>query len=270
MSSALQKALSVLEYLSERPLGAPVSEMAADLGLPVSGVHRLLKELESVGYVRQLRDMGDYQLTMKLASMGLSFLGRSGINDICQPILDALAKQSRELVRMSLIDGEQLVWVGVAQGATSGLRYDPGSEQGQIVHLASSAGGQAWLAAMSDEDALAAVMKQGLVKPGDQGPEAPATVAQLQAILKQTRKRGYSLNANSFMLGMAAMATVIRDPDTDTPIGAVSIAGPSARLLPDVMHEYADALKQAAIELGEVSRASHYFSSVYRTRMKTG
>ena len=260
MSSALQKALSVLELLVQKPTGAQVSEIAAELGLPVSGIHRLLKELESIGYVRQVRDMGDYQLTMKLASMGLSFLGQTGICDVSQPILDQLAQRTQELVRMSLVDNGKLVWVGVSQGATSGLRYDPGSEQGQVVHLASSAGGQAWLAAMTDEQAIEAVMKQGLLKASQPGAEAPQTVADLIAALAQVRERGYSRNANSFLPGMAAMAHVVFNPDSGEPIGTVSIAGPSVRFTNEVMDRYHEDLALAARELGEASRASLFFS----------
>ncbi len=263
MSSALKKALSVLELLVNHPFGCPVSEIASTLNMPVSGVHRLLKELEQIGYVRQTRDMGDYKLTIKLASLGLSYLGQTGISDVSQPILDALAKQSRELVRLSLVDSGSLVWVGVAQGATGGLRYDPGSEQGQIVHLASSAGGQAWLAEMSDEDAVEAVMKQGLVKSSQPGCGAPSTVVELISVLKDVRERGYSMNSDSYLAGMAAMARVVRQPVTGVPIGVVSIAGPSVRFTPEVMVSMAPLLMEAAEELGEASRASLYFSKQY-------
>ena len=260
MSSALQKALSVLEFLVQHPSGAQVSDIAAGLNLPVSGVHRLMKELEGLGYVRQAREMGEYKLTIKLASLGLSYLGQTGISDVSQPILDNLAQHSKELVRMSLVDNGQLVWVGVSQGATSGLRYDPGSEQGQVIHLASTAGGQAWLAAMTDEAAIEAVMKQGLVRSSDAGAEAPATVAQLLTLLAEVRARGYSCNANSFIAGMAAMAMVVRHPDSGAAIGTVSIAGPSVRLTPAMMESLQEPLAEAARELGEASRASWFFS----------
>ncbi|SKA71532.1 transcriptional regulator, IclR family [Thiothrix eikelboomii] len=260
MSSALEKALAVLEFMVRRPLGCPVSEIASALDMPVSGVHRLLKELERSGYVHQAHSMGEYTLTIKLASLGLSFLGQTGFCDLSQPILDDLAQTSQELVRLALADGDHLIWVGVAQGATSGLRYDPGSEQGQIAHLASSAGGQAWLAAMSDEEAIALVMQQGLHKTQPAGEAAPQSIAELLSILATIRERGYSMNSNSFLAGMAAMATVIYQADTQQAIGTVSIAGPSARLTPTVMQDMATALKQAALALGEASRASLYFS----------
>lgn len=260
MSSALAKALAVLECMVGHPTGCQVSEIASDLEMPVSGVHRLLKELEGLGYVRQRRDMGDYCLTIKLASLGLSFLGQTGISDISQPILDELAQKSKELVRLSLIDGENLIWVGVAQGAQYGLRYDPGSDQGKVAHLASSAGGQAWLASMSDEDAVSLVMKQGLLKSEAPGESAPTTVTEFLSILEQVRSRGYSANENSFLSGMAAMAMVVRSPLDGKPIGAVSIAGPSVRFGQAQMASLIEDLRVATVELGEASRASLYFS----------
>ena len=126
--------------------------------------------------------------------------------------------------------------------------------------MASSAGGQAWLASMSDEEAIALVMKQGLHKNQLAGDSSPQSIAELLDILKATRERGYSLNSNSFLQGMAAMASVIYQPDTQQAIGTVSIAGPSARFTPEVMYSRATALKQAALDLGQASRASLYFS----------
>ena len=66
----------------------------------------LLADLIRCGYVRQTRDHGDYMLSTKLVSMGLSFLSNTGIVDIAQPLLDHLAQASGELVRLSVVDGE--------------------------------------------------------------------------------------------------------------------------------------------------------------------
>ncbi|PJE56175.1 IclR family transcriptional regulator [Marinomonas sp. BSi20584] len=260
MSSALAKALSVMEFLAYQPIGSAVSDIAKSLDMPISGVHRLLKELEGLGYVRQVRGMGDYELTIKLASLGLAFLGQTGIGNISQPILDELAQQTRELVRLSLADNGDLVWVGVSQGSTSALRYQPGQDQGKVVHLASSAGGQAWLAGMSDEEAISLVMRQGLVKDNAPGVSAPVTVADLLSVLKTVRERGYAVNHDSYLDGMAAIAMVVRNPDSGEPIGAVSVAGPSVRVTPEVMETYVEPLQRAAIALGDASRASLYFS----------
>lgn len=263
MSSALQRGLSILELLGGHPEGLPISQIAEHVSIPISGAHRQLQELARLGYVRQARGQGDYLLTVKLAALGLSFLGRSGVTDIAQPIMDRLAAASGELIRLSVIDGAQLVWVAVAQGATGGLRYDPGREQGVVVHLATAAGGQAWLACMSDEDALALVSRQGIVPTGFvPGSNAPKTLKDMLKILKDTRKRGYAVATDSYMEGMTAMAVPLRRGDTDTMVGCLSIAGPAVRMTKKRVKELAPLLADAAKELSQAADASQFFKQI--------
>lgn len=264
MSSALEKSLAILELMAESPDGLQVSAIASQLEMPVSGVHRQLKELARLGYVRQEKNHGNYTLTIKLAAMGLGFLGRSGVTDIAQPILDRLAARSGELIRLSVLEGGDLIWVAVAQGATGGLRYDPGREQGVVVHLATSAGGQALLSAMSDEDALTHVSKQGM-KPTAfvPGSGAPTTIKELLEVLAATRARGYSVSIDSYLEGMAAMAVPVRYGPQQTVIGCLSIAGPTVRMNDATIAKFAPILRDSASELGAAAHASQYFSSLH-------
>lgn len=261
--STLEKSLSIIELLAARPGGLSVSSIAQQVNQPASGVHRTLNELIRLGYVRQVQDQGDYALSMKLAALGVGFLGRTGVGDVAQPILDRLAQISGELIRLSVIDGDDLIWVAVAQGATGGLRYDPGQEQGVVVHLASSSGGQAWLSTMSDEEALERVSRQGLVNPGKpSGPGAPRTIAELLAILAETRKRGYAVSVNSYIVGMAAMAMPVRSGGKA--ISCLSIAGPAVRMTPERMAELAPHLSRAAEEIGIAASGSRYFPGLHK------
>lgn len=261
MSGVLERTLGILELLTGHPGGLPVSAIATRLDMPASAAHRLLNDLARLGYVRQDRAQGDYALTIKLAAMGLSFLGQSGITDVAQPILDRLAAESGELVRLSVFDGGSLVWVGVAQGATGGLRYDPGREQGVVVHLASSAGGQAFLSAMSDDDALMAVSRQGLAPTqAGAGGGAPASATELLARLAAARSRGYAVAIDSYLAGMAAIAVPVRRPDSGEALGCLSIAAPSVRLDEARMAELAPVLQAAADEIGAASRGSRFFA----------
>lgn len=265
MSSALEKSLAILELLVEHPQGLQVSAISRQLDLPVSGAHRQLKELARLGYVRQHRDQGDYALTLKLASIGLGFLGRSGVTDIAQPILDRLATMSGELIRLSVLENTGLTWVAVAQGATVGLRYDPGREQGMQVHPASTAGGQALLSTMSDDDVLALVGESGL-RPEGMPPtsKAPSTIAELLGTIEATRKRGYSIAIDSYIEGMGAMAAPVRAGGTldGKVIGCLSIAGPAVRFPKERMEELAPALFDACAELGSAAPASQFFAGI--------
>lgn len=265
MSSVLEKSLSLIELLVDHPTGLPVSAIASATDQPLSGVHRTLQELARLGYVRQLQAQGNYALTIKLPAMGLGFLGRAGITDVAQPVLDALAASSGELIRLSVIDGDRLIWVAVAQGATRGLRYDPGQEQGVVVHLASSAGGKAWLSSMDDAEALARVGAQGLLRAAEgQGPNAPRSLALLLEQLAEARARGYAVAVDSYIAGMAAMAVPVRYHGDGPVLGCLSIAGPAVRMTAERMAELAPRLQAAAAELGAAAPGSKYFQANVR------
>ncbi|CAN5555699.1 IclR family transcriptional regulator [soil metagenome] len=255
MSGILERSFKVLEHLAAHPEGQPLSTLAHDLEMPLSATHRLLTELIRCGYVRQARDQGDYILTIKLVSMGLSFLSASGVVDVAQPSLDRLAEESGELVRLAVVDGDDLTFVAKAQGAKRGLRYDP--DMGLSVPLSCSAAGHAWLAAMSDEEALALVAKQGFGTPDKFGPKAPTTVKALLAHLRSTRKRGFSMISDMFSPAMASMSAVVKA--RDVVLGVVTIAGPMVRLTDERMESLADGLLRTSAEIASASPASTLF-----------
>ena len=256
MSSALERGLSVLEYLAAQPHGMPLALIADELGIPRSACHRLLADLQQRGYVRQQRAQGDYMLTTKLVYLGLGFLSTTGIVDIAEPLIERLAERSGELVRLAIVDGDRLTWVAKAQGARKGLRYDP--DMGQDARLSCTASGHAWLLTLSDERALELVSRQGFGAPKDYGPKAPTTVKALLAFLQAARTRGFAMIDEVFAPGMTAMAAPVRR-ERQPAIGVISIAGPRTRLGVDRMHALGPVLLSTAAELAATSNVSSLF-----------
>ncbi len=260
MSGSLEKSLAVLEYLSARPHGAALADIAEDLGQLRSGCHRTLQELVRYGYVRALPTKGDYALTTKLASLGLSFLSKSGVVDIAQPIIDRLARATEELVRLAIVDGERLTLVAKAQGARSGLLYDP--DMGIELRLSCSAAGHAWLMTLTEEQALEAVTRQGFGQPTHFGPKAPTTIKALLAMLRDSRKRGYSMLRDVYAPGMSSMAAPVQS-NGEGARGVIVIAGPSMRLTEERMLKFAEPLLAAAEELAQAGHASPLLKSAH-------
>src|SRR6478609_7109878 len=207
MSGALEKSLAILEYLVDYPDGAALAQIATDLNQLRSGCHRTLHELIGYGYVRQL-PRGDYALTTKMASMGLSFLSKSGVVDISQPVINRLAQATGELVRLAIVDGDRLTLVAKAQGAKSGLLYDP--DMGIDLRLSCSAAGQAWLMTLPEDVAIEYVSRQGIGEPKDFGPNAPTSMKALLKILDEHRKRRFSIIQDAYAPGMSAMAAPVQ------------------------------------------------------------
>jgi IclR family transcriptional regulator, acetate operon repressor len=252
MSGATEKSLAILEYLIDYPDGAPLVQISTDLNQLRSGCHRTLHELMRYGYVRQV-PRGDYALTIKMASMGLSFLGKSGVIDIAQPVIDRLAHLTEELVRLAVVDGERLTLVAKAQGARSGLRYDP--DMGIDLRLSCSSAGQAWLMTLPNDLAIEFVTRQGMGHPRHYGPSAPTSIKALLKVLDEHRKRGYSLIQEAYAPGMNSMAAPVQRAGEPT-TGVVVIAGPATRLTLERMKHFAPALKAAAAELAVSGHAS--------------
>jgi DNA-binding IclR family transcriptional regulator len=259
MSGALARTLTVLELLAEHPEGCSLSFLANRANMPVSAAHRLLVELSQYGYVRQDRDHGDYALTIKLVSLGLGFLSRAGIVDVAQPLLDRLAADSGELVRLAVVDGDSLTFVAKAQGAArGGLRYDP--DMGLSVTLSCSAAGHAWLSTMTENAALELVAKQGFGAPAAFGPNAPTSIKELLPYLRQARKRGYSTIVEVFAPGMTAMAAPVTASDGRV-LGVVTVAGPLVRLTEERMAALGPRVIATAAEVAEISSVSPLFKN---------
>lgn len=252
----MERTLGILELLSRHGEGLELAVLADQLNMPRSAAHRLLADLARLGYVRQARGRGDYLLTTKLVSMGLSYLSHSGIVDVAQPLLNQLAEASGELVRLSVVDGERLTWVARAQGARQGLRYDP--DMGIDARLSCSSSGWAWLSTLGDDEGLALVARQGLGAAEDFGPNAPATLQEVMAGVRATRERGYSMTTDIYGLGLSAMSAPVRFAGQPA-IGVLTIAGPTVRFTPQRMQELGPELLSVAAQLAATSGASPFF-----------
>jgi DNA-binding IclR family transcriptional regulator len=244
---ALSRGLAVLQCLVGAPDGVPLSRVAESLDLPKSATHRILVTLIDEGFVQQLQPSCNYALTLRMVSLGLRHLAGSTITGLAVPVLTRLASESGQLVRLGLVDGEQLLWVAKAQGARGGLRYEPDVDHGAEIPLASSASGLAWLSQLGDDDALRLVARQQPEKRHPVGEGAPTGIADVLTRIHQARERGWARVHDSFEEGISAMAAPL--VESGRAVGVVSIAGPSLQLTDDRMELLAPSLQAAAVEL---------------------
>lgn len=216
----LERCTEMMERLAAGPLG--VSELAAALDMPKSAVHRLLQELRRLAWVEQTSD-GRYRASLGFALLGSRVMQASGLPDQVQPLLDRLAAETRELVRLTIVTGKGLAWLASAQGAPAGLVYAP--EMAGPVRLFATANGKALLARMPAADALALARADGFgtLRPTERSlHDAAALLADLTAV----RRRGYAIADGEAESGVTAVAVAIGN----IPRGTVSVAGPSVRL----------------------------------------
>jgi len=250
VKSQLTYCLELMSVMSDRARGMRLTDLALHLDAPKSSTQRLLDHLAQGGWVEQDEATGQYRLTMRLAMLGQRYLQSAGIADVAQAILDRLARETRELARLTVVDHKQLAWIGSAQGAPPGLRYEP-SMGGSIVSFA-TANGKAWLATLPDDEAIAIAMKDGLgrrVTMRSLGPKVLKGTGALRANLQVVRKRGYAIADQEAEAGVAAIAVAIQEPHSRLTLGTTSIAGPVVRITPDRHAEIVRALRATAADL---------------------
>lgn len=241
----LDRCVGLVEALSAHPQGSRLSELARMLDLPKTGTHRLLGELLRLGWVEQLGADGPYRLTTRLPLLTQRVLHATGLPDLAQPVLENVARESRELARLAIALPDQLVWLAQVQGAPPGLLYQPAMSDAVRPHA--TANGKAWLATLPADRAIGIARAAGLGTDGPT-PRTLRTSTALAADLARSRRRGYALAEEEAERGVVAIAVAITAPD-GTGVGTVSVAGPILRL-PRARHaELAVLLTQAATEL---------------------
>jgi DNA-binding IclR family transcriptional regulator len=248
--SSIGRALAILDLLVEHSEGLALSVIAERIDQPKSATHRFLSVLMEHRYVTQLDDKR-YALSMRFASMGLRFLDEVSLTDVCQPVLNQLASDTGELVRLAVLEADKLIVIAKAQGATSHLRYEP-SNGGEIAAFA-GAGGQIWLAQLPDAEAMRIARAAGLGR-RDLQSTAPRTEAELRKNLKLARERGYGQQIEAVEIGIAAVAVPLIEYRDGSPrvLGSLSIAGPTSRMSVERMRDMVPAMKVAAKKLVEL------------------
>jgi IclR family transcriptional regulator, acetate operon repressor len=247
-----ERCLAIIELLADGARSMALGEIAERLSLPKSGAHRLLATLVDIGWAEKEPTTGFYRLSMRLAVLGQQFYVATGIPDICQPLLDRLAQQCREFARLAVVDGQSLVWVAHAQGASGGLMYQP-SLTSNTVPLHATASGKAWLCTLPTEQAVANVMKSGGFKHAEKyGPNVMRSIEALLRELKLTARRGYGTAYNEAEFGVTAVAAAIRAGGDGPALGTVSIAGPSARMTDKRVSELAPIVLRTAADLSDL------------------
>ena len=144
---SLARGLDVLACFDADHRTMSLSEVAAAAGLARPTARRLLLTLEELGFVRTVD--GSFQLTPKVLTLGMAYVGSLGLWDIAKPHLEALVGRTGESSSMAQLDGSDIVYVArVSVPKIIALRVDIGTR----FPAAQTSQGKVLLAALSPDD----------------------------------------------------------------------------------------------------------------------
>ncbi|WP_108658823.1 IclR family transcriptional regulator [Acuticoccus kandeliae] len=250
--AAVDRCLRLIETLAGESAPMELSVIAARVELPASATHRILNAMHARGWIVQDPVTHAYSLSLRLAALGFRHLDARSVPDIVQDVLDRLAAETREYCRLAILEGEDLVWVARAQGATLGLRYDP--PMGEEIVLHATANGKAWLATLPEAEVRRIIATRGFETLRPLGPRRINSMPRLLEELDLVRRRGYATAIEEGEEGTAAVAIPFRarEGEAASVAGTISVAGPLMRFPADRHAALAAALTGAAGELTAV------------------
>ncbi len=250
--AAVSRCLTLLEVMAGESGSIELSDLAGRLDMPASAVHRLLTTLINHGWVTQDAASQNYALSLRLSALAFRNLDARNVPDVVQSVLNRLAAETQEYCRLAILEDQDLVWVARAQGATTGLRYDP--DMGQEIVLHATANGKAWLSTLPEERALEIVYSRGFTAKRKLGPNSARSIDELRVRLNETRERGFATSVEEGEAGTAAVAVPFRtSSDAEAPVaGTISVAGPLMRITEDRWPDLVRSLKKAAEELSDI------------------
>ncbi|WP_306057512.1 IclR family transcriptional regulator [Natronococcus wangiae] len=213
-------AFEIIDALKRRD-GAGITEIADELGLAKSTVHRHVKTLEARGLL--LRDANGYRISTWFLDYGIHVRDRHPLFDVVKPKVDELAAETDEKVWCVIEEHGMGVHIYGAEGRHSVKTH---ARIGKRTPLHQFAAGKAILAHLPAERVDEILTEHGLAA------KTSRTITdrdELDAQLETIRDRGYAFNREESVRGVHAVGAPIRG-ESGTAIGAISVAGPANRL----------------------------------------
>lgn len=232
---SLERAFAILETMADAGGVISLSQLAADADLPLPTIHRLVRTLVGLGYVRQEASR-QYSLGPRLIRLGETtsrMLGRWA-----RPHMERLAQQLGESVNLAMLDGDQIVYVGQVMASQNSMRMF--TEVGRRVLPHSTGVGKAIMADLDPADVRALLGRTGMPARTE---HTITTPDELLAELERTRERGYALDEGEQEVGVRCVAVSVHG--APQPL-ALSVSGPLPRMTDAVVARAATPLHQAA------------------------
>ncbi|MFC3615397.1 IclR family transcriptional regulator [Lutimaribacter marinistellae] len=199
--SSLDAALEVLRAMAKRSGPVSLSDLARECSMPVSKVHRYLASFLVAGMVTQAGKSGKYDLGPGAVKLGLAAIGR---NDFVNHAADGL----HELADATGMSALLSVWGD--RGATV-VRWERAATPtvtsmglGTVMPLLGSATGRAFLA-WAPRAPLTGLLNDELAQAQE------TTSDEVDALVKDIRRKGFASVEGLFIPGLVAMAAPILD-----------------------------------------------------------
>ena len=219
----LDRALSILRLLCERPGDRSLAEVCAGLKLHKSTGHRLLTVLEQNRFVEKSPSTGRYRLGLRLFELGSKAIASLDLREQSRPHLNTVLHETEETVHFCLFDQGEVLYIEKMEPQRS-VRMS--SSIGRRAPAYCTAVGKAILSELPGAEVDAIVIRWGLRQMTKNTITTPEALA---AELKIIRERGFAIDDEENEEGVRCVGAAVRDY-LGRPVAAISVSGPAFRI----------------------------------------
>jgi len=222
-TSLSDRALAVLDYVTQTESPPGLMEIAAALHLPKATASRLCANLQARQWLLRHEHDRSFAPGPRLLNLAVRALQADPRQALRHELLLELVQQVGETVNLTMLDGSRVRYLDrVETHWPLRMQLDVGSR----VPIHATASGKLFLAHMP---AAKRAVILGNVALTACTPRTLTIVEALHAECQRIARDGYACDEEEFMLGMIAVAVPVRDPKGDCR-AALAIHAPTVRM----------------------------------------
>jgi DNA-binding IclR family transcriptional regulator len=239
---AVERALDVLMCFNQQTPELSMTQIADQIGIHKSTVHRLLATLEKNRFVQRDPITGTYRLGIRLLQMAYLTLEQNDLHRLAAPYMRELNEKYQENIHLAILDDADMVFLSILE---SPQRVKLAAAIGQRLPAFATASGKSMLAFLPDEK-VRQILERGMPR---YTPHTPASVEAYFDALHQIKRSGFALSEREYEEEINAVAVPIFDAGSQ-PLASLAVAGPAYRLTHEQMLAIGPELLEIAKKIG--------------------
>ena len=236
---AVERTIDILEYLVSRNEAISIKELAENLHIPNVTVFRIMKSLESKGFVNNQSNKGKYVLGARAVSFGSTLVKESKLSQIANAIMYELARQTGQTVQLGVLFEYQVMYIEQIRTSESLTLIVP-TRNPFAVNI--SASGKILVSYLPEP------RREEFMKNTELVPSTPNTIVDKELFKKEldkVRAQGFAIDDEEFARGIRCVAAPIFNNRGEN-VAALGITGHTQEITMDRIDEMISKTKISA------------------------
>lgn len=248
VDKTLTKGLHLLETLSQSEGSYGISELANELSLNKSNVHRLLQTLIRCGYVTRENNTERYLLSSKLWRISRRGKPFDALRILVRPALRNLVLETNESVVFAVVEDDELVLIDQVETSNPVRVFLSIGQSFPIDQVVMRGNGLMALQLVALANRPAVEMRLAALNVQKQLRKSNAFVELQLSQISEVRRSGFACSRGGWVSGVNAVAVPVSDASHNL-IGVLSCFGPAERVPKGSFTVLAKTLRKTAQEL---------------------